>query len=471
MPKVIFIDLIIDICDLHGVYSLSGFMKHHGIDVYFIRQRNYKKILSKISEIKPDLLLYSSVSANVSKYSEFDKIAKDIFRIRSLIGGPGPTFDPRCLDDSTIDAACIGEGEFALVDFINNGFQSTKNVFYKGEEVPDKFYPFVEPDKLPFPDRDIVYREDPLVRNMPSKQFFSGRGCPYECTYCFNHKFNMIFKDCGPVVRKKSVSYLLEEIRFVQKKYPLTNVVFNDDIFVIDKNWFLEFSERFPKEIGLTYTCSIRSNLVDNAIAKALSESNCVAVNWSIESGDTSIRNGLLKRGISKEQILNTSCLLTKYKIPYRIGNLIGLPGESLEQMLETIELNIEAKPSLGFASIFVPFPGLALTQYAIDKGHYYPRATKELPKNFQTKSVMNISYSGYMAIQKLVCLFPIFIRFPVLFYNPRLRRLLFRLPLLLSRVVFHAFFTFELAKLFQIKASFMYKCRLMIRYIQMLVY
>lgn len=470
MANVMFIDLVNDIYDLHGIYSLSSFMKSRGVNVHFARHRNYKKILERISEVKPELLLYSSLSANVSRYCEFDKIAKGMFRLKSLIGGPGLTFNPACVGDSTVDALCIGEGEFALVDFINSGFQSNKNIIYNGERLPDKFYPLVELDSLPFPDRDLVYKSDSLVRNMPSKQFFSGRGCPYSCTYCFNHKFNAIFKDNGAIIRKKSVGYLLEEIRLVQKNYHLTNVAFNDDTFIIDKKWFLEFCERFPRVAGLTYTCNIRANLIDDSIAKALSQSNCSAVNWSIESGDDSLRNELLKRGMSREQILNTSFLLKKYKIPYRIGNIIGLPGESFKQMLKTLELNIETRPFLGFASIFVPFPGLALTQYAIDYGYYKPNIKEGLPKNLQTKSVMDMELAENRRVQKLGFLFPIFVQFPGLFSRILARRVLFNLPAFLLRPVFHVFFAFKMMKLYRVKASFIHKCRLAIRFSMMLL-
>lgn len=245
----------------------------------------------------------------------------------------------------------------------------------------------------------------------------------------------------------------------------MANVVFNDDIFIIDKKWFLEFCERFPKEIGLTYTCNIRANLINDQIVKALSESNCIGVNWSIESGNDFLRNEVLRRGMSTEQILNASSLLTKYKIPYRIGNIIGLPGENFEQMLETLKLNIKAKPNLGLANIFVPFPMLKLTEYAIDQGYYKPDSKTKLPKDFFTTSVMNISSADNKLIQKLMCLFPIFVRFPFLFYSLHLRNSLFRFPLCLLKTLYKGFYGLKMMKMYVVKAPFLYRCRMVIRY------
>ena len=123
-----------------------------------------------------------------------------------------------------------------------------------------------------------------------------------------------------------------------------------------------EFCERFPKEVGIEYTCQIRANLIDEEIVSLLKESRCVLVTWSIESGNDHTRNKILKRNMSTDDILNTGRLLAKYKIPSRIGNVIGTPGESFDNILETLELNIESRPQLAMAWTFVPYPGLSLT-------------------------------------------------------------------------------------------------------------
>ena len=104
-----------------------------------------------------------------------------------------------------------------------------------------------------------------------------------------------MFKGCGATIRKKSVDYLLEEIKDVKRRYPLKVVVFQDDTFILKRDWLLEFCERFPKEIGLPYTCNIRANLIDEETIKILKKGDCACVYWSIESGNDAIRNNLLK--------------------------------------------------------------------------------------------------------------------------------------------------------------------------------
>lgn len=463
--NVVFVDLLNLFYDQHGIYSLASVLRSNNINVYFVKERHAKKALSKVAALQPDAVLYSSFSASMPIYAAFDSWVKQTVHTVSIMGGPGPTFDPDYIHRTSIDAFCIGEGEIALIDFLQNGFRANKNIIRQGSiGLPSEFYPFVDLDRLPFPDRKTVYDVDVLLRNMPSKQFFSGRGCPYDCTYCFNHSFREMFKDCGPQVRKKSVDYLLEEIRMIKKNYPLANVVFNDDTFILNKKWLFEFCHRFPREIGLSYTCNIRANLFDEDIAEALHASHCIGVNWSIESGNAYLRNTVLRRAMTDEQILRTANLLTQHKIPYRIGNMIGLPGETFAQIYETIDLNIRAKPYLGLANIFVPYPGLQLTRYAIENGYFHPRS--DLPKDYFTTSVMNISCHENTKIKKLMCLFPMLIAFPRMFYNRRILEVLLKVPYMLLRIIHEIIYTFKMQSMYKVKASLTHKCHMALRYL-----
>jgi radical SAM superfamily enzyme YgiQ (UPF0313 family) len=465
--RAVFIDLQNDLYDRHGIYSLASVLGHQGVDVHYLCCDDAKKSLAQLINLNPHLVLYSSLSASLGLYDRFDKLMKKALpRTVSLIGGAGPTFEPQFIMHSSINAACMGEGERALIDFIHNDFSIGGNIISRDRPQTSEFCPLVDLDSLPMPDRDIIYRRDSIRRDMPSKQFISGRGCPFQCTYCFNHIYNRMFKDCGSLVRKKSVEYLLEEIKSVRKKYALRTVVFNDDIFILDKKWLHEFCERYPKEIGLPYICNIRSNLISEDIVAMLRDSKCISVNWSIESGNEQLRNQLLKRDMTEEQILNTGRLLNKYGIKHRVGNVIGLPGETFEQMLETVSLNIKIKPNLGLANIFIPYPGLELTNYAIEKG-YYETDNNKLPSNYWTRSVLKISPGDNLRIQKLVNLFPLFVRFPGLFGNLRLRDFLFSLPKMQLRIFYEIFYVLQFMNIYNMVSHPVYIIRTAVRYLK----
>lgn len=431
-----------------------------------MKERSFQKAVRKLKALQPSLLMYSAFSAQVPKYIEFDKYAKKHLQVKSIMGGPGPTYDWSLSRRSTIDAFCIGEGEYALPEFIMSGYSDAKNIMLNGDDSPTGYFPLAILDELPLPDRSVVYEQDRIVRDITTKWFLSGRGCPYKCTYCFNHKFNDIFKSCGPLIRKKSVDYLLEEIQEVKKHYPMKSIAFQDDTFIVNKEWFFEFCGRYPCEVGLPYTCNIRPNLVSREIVAALKESRCVTASWSIESGNNFIRNTLLKRNVSKEQIIETGRLLHEFSINFRGGSMIGLPGETHEQRLETLKLNIDIKPTLANATIYVPYPNLDLTNYALKNNYLSEEALSNLPRTLYTSSILNFSAEEKKSIRKLAFLFPIIVRFPFLFKRRRIYKLLFALPNRMLLIMHECFYAFMHLKVSNTKLPISVTLRMIVRYL-----
>jgi radical SAM superfamily enzyme YgiQ (UPF0313 family) len=460
--KVVFVDIYPQLQDLHGVYALSSVLRRAGVETRYLADRNQARLARRVAAMAPDLVCYSTMSGEMRDYAAFDRRLKGVWEGVSLIGGPGPTYSAALLSNTTIQAYCVGEGEHAIVDFVRSGFRAAKNIVARGGEDAGPYHPLVELDAMPFPDRDVVYREDSLRRDMTSKQFSSGRGCPYRCTYCYNHAFGSKFKDCGPLVRKKSIAYLFDEIADVRRRFPLQLVSFNEDTFILDRKWFFDFAAAYPGGIGLPYTCNVRANLVDEDLVKALKGSGCVGVNWSIESGDDHIRNAVLQRAMSEEQILRTGDLLTKYRLPHRIGNVIGIPGESFEQMLMTVRLNSRTKPALALGSIFAPYPGLALTDTAIQMGLYTPVAGV-WPRNY-LRCDFKLPDAQRRRIERLTCLFPLLVRHPRLLGSRLRMRILFSLPIAALRLFWVYQYSSGLARLYRVGGSPLQKARLALR-------
>ncbi|WP_148208554.1 B12-binding domain-containing radical SAM protein [Solidesulfovibrio magneticus] len=466
----VFVDLEQDIYDRHGIYALSAVLKKHGLSVGYLPVNKENAALRRLQEMRPKYILYSTYSSYFRKYARFDAKIKKNMDCFSVIGGPCITFNPNLLKDTTIDAGCMGEGETALPLLLTGNNKESRNIFLRKDPSPVEFDHFVDLDAMPFPDRDIIYSHDYVRRMNPSKTFISGRGCPFSCTYCFNHRYNKLFKNSGHVLRKKSVDYILEEIRLVRGKYPLKLVIFIDDTFILNKKWLFEFCERFPRELGVPYSCNIRANLMNEDVAKALSESGCVMVNWSIESGNDFFRNTVMKRNMTREQILNTAHLLNKYKINHRIGNVIGLPGEKLEQIFETLELNIAANPTLALANIFVPFPGLEMTRYAQENGYFSEIPEEKLPLNYFSKSVMNIPPDANETIQKIMCLFPVFSSVPAIYKSPNLKKIALGLPKPVLRLIYEIFYVAIFRSIYRMHGGICYTTVTGFRYLKSLI-
>lgn len=431
--KAVFVDLWKDLYDRNQIYPIIAMLRRHGVEVDYRFASDPKTALSEVTKANADLILYSAFSAHVPLFINFDALLKRKHpRAYSILGGCGVN-DPasrRRLQASTIDAVCVGEGDLAIDEFLRTGGECRANLVRSKDLLePRSFNPYAVLDDLPFPDREPVYRRDSLRAAMPSKHFMGSRGCPYDCTYCHNHVEHELFKGCGPHVRLKSVDYFLEEIRQIQRKYPLKTVVIQDDVFFVNRKWGFEFCERFPREVGVPFTCNVRSDLMNDDVVRAMKAGGCKTVAWAIESGDPEVRK-VLGRKTSDENILATGELFNKYGIKHRINNIIGVPGETYEQMLKTLDLNLRAKPTLASAWVFVPFDGLKLTETAIAQGHLGKEGVKELPTTFLDKTTLNYSPKDKVRLKKLVYNFPIMSRYPFLYRNLTMRNLILnRLP------------------------------------------
>ena len=384
MKKITFVISEARLHEQLSIMSLSASLKNAGHEtslVFFQNDPlNKDKIVKALKRESPDFIAFSFMSGVKEHYIDLAGYIKEHISTPIVIGGPAPTFDPDLCDfnDNSFDAVCIGEGDLSIVNFVNrcNGVENAAPMHNfvtrsrSGGQVRGELLDLIDPlDQLPFPDRKIIYDKDDFLRNSKIKMFMSGRGCPYQCTYCFNHKYNSMYRGKGHIVRHKSVDYFLEEIRQIKKEYPLEGIIFEDDIFIINKEWLAEFAEKYPVKIGLPYMCYVRPNLVTEEIARLLKISGCYSVRVAIECGNESLRNKILRRNLSDEQILKSCQILHDAGLKVGTINILGLPTETIENMQETLNLNRACKPEHVSANLFMPLPGVDLTNYAIEKG------------------------------------------------------------------------------------------------------
>ena len=372
--KILFIVKDVDYIDPLGIMLLSGVAKSKGHSAYLgILSR--EDVIKKIKRLKIDLVAYGACTGEHKYYFAINETIKAKFKeVFTIMGGPHATFYPECIRDGSLDAICVGEGEEAFPAVLGalenkKGISGIPNIVSKngknngvGELIQDL-------DRLPFPDRELFY-ESTEMGNFGLKCFITSRGCPYQCTYCFEHAFRKLYLNKGRLVRRHSVEYVIEEIARVKERYPLEFVKFYDDIFIhcVDK-WLEQFVRRYKLKIGLPFQCLIRADLLTDDMAKLLKEAGCFSLNMSIEAGNPRIRNGLLKRNMSNEQIINAFNLCSKYRIHTYATSILGLPYSTTENDIETLDLNLKCRVSFAEFPIFHPYPKTELGDFCIAQG------------------------------------------------------------------------------------------------------
>ncbi len=382
------------------------------------------------SEWRPAIVGYSVMTGSQHYYLELNRRIRQAAPVFSVFGGPHPTFFPEMIEEEGVDGICIGEGEAAMVDLANalaNGRlePTISNWHFKlnGEIVRNPVRPAVaDLDTLPLPDRDLVYTRDELSRRNKIKHFITSRGCPYNCTYCFNHALFDIYGAKAKRFRQRSVDNVIAEIQEVRAKYPLEFVVFVDDTFVVSRAWLEEFAQKFPKEVGLPFFCNTRANLVTREQVEMLKAAGCFSVSMGVEAGNDRVRNELLKRGMSREHIVNAARLFHEVGLHFTTTNIIGLPTTTIEDDLETLDLNIECRPDYAHVFIFQPYPRTQLGEFA--REHDLMVGTfDDIGELAWDTSVLNFPPDHLRQLQNLQRFFALVVNWPWL--RPYVRRII----------------------------------------------
>jgi radical SAM superfamily enzyme YgiQ (UPF0313 family) len=403
-----------------GMLYVSAALKKAGHQTEVVDARSLRTIINTIEKFGPDILAYPIIRTGFHHYYlELNKKIKQDFKVLSLLGGPHPTYFPEIIEEEGVDGICRGEGEQAMVELVNRlekgiSIAETQNWWIKenGKIYQNPVRALEEEiDKIPFPDRDLIFKFDAL-RTFPTKSFISGRGCPYNCTYCFNESFKNLYQNKGKMIRRRSVENLIEEICLVKEQSPLRFIFFEDDMFLLeDFTWLAEFSQRYKECVDLPFHCIARVEYINPETVRFLKTAGCTSIALGIESGNIEIRERILNRKMTNEQILLASKLVKKNGIKLITENIIGIPGGTIEDDLQTLRLNIKCQTDYALAHICQPYPKTKICQISQDLG-LYPKETKfDSLRSYYARSPLTIAHR--LEVDNLARLFAFGVNFP----------------------------------------------------------
>ncbi len=379
-----------------GIAYLSAVLKEkrHITRLVLPYKFSEKQISAAIENFKPELVLVSSVTDQIGLAEKIINFVYEKYRLPTILGGSHATVAPEeSINIRGIVGICIGEGEQAMIEFAEalekkQDYSKIKNLWIKKDNkiIKNPLRPLIQDlDKLPFPDRELF---DGLINTKDELEFMGSRGCPFQCSYCINKALRQTYKGCGKYVRFRTVDNLIEEIKEALKKYKTAKILFHDDTFTLDKERLKEFCEKYTKEIGMPYAANGRIETMDEEMVKMLKDSGCVEIKIGVEVGNEELRNKILQRNMSNEQIINVFKLCKKYGLEASSFNMIGLPYETEQNIKETIALNRKIQPLRMGLSIFRPYPGTEL--YEICKKNNW-LSSRKIDSYFEGVSILDL--------------------------------------------------------------------------------
>lgn len=393
-----------------GLASLSASLKQAGHQVFLIRTTDVtgSDILQRVEEIVPDILAYSVYTGSHNFYKDLNINLRMKLRLKviSIFGGPHCTFFKEFYNNLFVDAIFQGECEYLLPEVLpklESLMKGNSPLIFKNTSNPQDL------DSLPFPDRNLIY-QFPENRNNPIKNIMTSRGCPFNCSYCYNHAYNKMFK--GRALRYRNIDNVIEEAKQLVYNYPQTKFIFfEDDEFAMDLNRLKEFNRKWKLMVALPFHVQLRIDLLTESRIKELKEAGCVSATFAIESGNEHRRMNLLNRKFTNKTILKGARLLRKYKIKFRTENMIAQPGETLKEVMETLDINIKCKPTIAWSSLFQPYPGTAIGDKAIEDG-LFDGKLDNIPSSFFEKTILDIpdkkKFENLQRLFGIICGIPI---------------------------------------------------------------
>ena len=372
--KILFIVNELGYIDPVGIAFLSAVAKRDGHETFFCSLGS-DNLISKINTILPDILAYSAYSCSIDKMAAENKEASLKYEFVSIVGGPHATYCPEDTLARGFDACCIGEGEYIFKEFLekvctNKSYDEIDGLITQNQK-DAKIRTLVEDlDELPLPDRDLVL-SNTVLGDTSKKTFFSGGGCPFQCTYCLNQVQRKLYKGKGKYVRRFSVDRMIEEILYIKSKYRLDFVKFDDDLFALRADgWLEEFANKYSSKVGIPFNCLVRLDHVDDDLLKLLNQAGCYSITTSIDSSSERVRSEVLNRKMSNDLLIKNLNKLHQYGIKTYVNFMLGLPNATIKDEIQSVNIARETNITYLAYSFLVPFPGTKLWQYCVNNNY-----------------------------------------------------------------------------------------------------
>jgi len=285
------------------------------------------------------------------------------------------------LASSAIDFVCRNEFDYTVVDVANGmALREVPGISYRdsdGAIIHNKDRAVIENmDDLPMV--SPIYKRDLVIEKYfggylkhPYVSFYTGRGCKSRCTFCLWPQ-----TVGGHNYRTRSVAKVIEEVKYVLQEIPQTKeIFFDDDTLTDNRERVAELAVELGKlgfgkpGFGVSWSCNAKAN-VPYATLKILRENGLRLLLVGYESGNQQILHNI-KKGLRTDVARQFTKDCHALGIVIHGTFILGLPGETLETIEETINYAKELDPHTIQVSLAAPYPGTFLYKQATDNGWF----------------------------------------------------------------------------------------------------
>ncbi len=356
-----------------GIAYIASFLRtygNHDVRMYEPEAQNltYADITEFIKTYSPDFVGITCSTPNFSRAIELAKICRKHSGAKIVLGGVHASAVPEFIIENfsaMIDYVVVGEGEKTMLELIdacmnNKHIEEVKGVVFRNGDriVQTEHRPYIEDmDSIPYPARDLIPQNlfRPNLHNARyrnSLTILTSRGCPFNCSFCAARIVS------GKKYRMHSAEYVLEEMQMLRKDYKARQLIITDDTFTLNHNRLEKICRgMINKKLNLEWFCFSQVNTVNREILKLMKRAGCFSIGFGVESSEKDILKKMGKN-IRPEQAVETVREANNIGLKTQAFYVFGTPGETREQMENTISFSRKVGSTLAFFNMLVPYPG-----------------------------------------------------------------------------------------------------------------
>ena len=223
-------------------------------------------------------------------------------------------------------------------------------------------------DELSFPAWETIFKDYiPKMKFLgkgPAITIYASKGCPYQCFYYCVYPLQQ-----GRKLRTKSSKKVLDEMIYFYNKLGVTNFIFRDPVFSLNKNHTIELCDNII-ESNYKFNICIETHLknIDELLADKLYQAGVKLIYVGIETSDEQVKKDAHRSSEVNELQIKKVKFLEEKGIRIKAMYIIGLPEDTLETYMNTLEFSKTISSTYAQFSVFTPYPGTPVYEQYKDK-------------------------------------------------------------------------------------------------------
>jgi len=367
----------------HGLCSIAASAAAAGFEVDLIdlrTLRDWDHFRAEIAERRPTVCGLTMMSVDFNPVVRCVEIIKEVDpSIVTVVGGPHPTLAlDEVLAHEQFDHVVTHEGEITFVKLLREieGRQGGAGKTKDQEPIPRVLAGEApELDELPFADRDLYLQEwrkhgymldspEVPLGDLPAPfvTVIAGRGCRYNCSFCQPAERRLF----GAKVRRRSVPNVIAELEMLREKYHFRSLLIHDDCLTEDRRWVREFCEAY-RDHGFRqpFYCQSRADIIvhHEEMVRLMVDVGLSGYFIGFESGSQRMLD-FMRKGTTVKQNLEAARICKKYGVKIWANYMLGLPTETKDEIMATVNMLKEIDPDYYSPAFFTPHPGSDLYDY-----------------------------------------------------------------------------------------------------------